>query len=95
MSQNGVCVMRKPSACKGVWFRADVSWYPTARGCNQRVRLRELRQRRCPGCPECEEIRRRVSLLGRGGAWVEPQTIVQHGRVYRLKLLNKGESYVY
>lgn len=74
--------------CKGIWYRISVDQFNSHRGFSVKVRARLLKSESCTGCTECEEIYRRISLIG-NGAWVDNLQEMQHGDKCRLKLSNR------
>lgn len=74
--------------CKGIFYRISVDQFQSHRGFSTKVRARLLKSESCTGCQECEEIHRRIALIG-NGAWIDNLQEKKHGEKCRLRLKDK------
>jgi hypothetical protein len=72
--------------CPGQHYRCDIEQFKSDRGFSARVRFRKLIKESCPGCEACAEVIRRISLLGKGGAYVDNLAVARHGEKFKIKL---------
>lgn len=76
--------------CKGVYYRADVSYYRTKRGFGFTSRLNLLKSKSCKGCKHCSWIyevdnTEKDVILGLAD--------IEHGKIYTLDFDNISGDY--
>ncbi len=67
--------------CKGLYYRASCSSYGDLEQIGERVRLRLLKRRSCPGCDNCWGI---IEILKEYIACDTPPDLsrIEHGKIY-------------
>lgn len=78
--------------CKGIIFRANVTHYVTGINIGQKIRLRQLKRKSCPGCNKCRWIYDQIEEVNEDWPIIGIDK-VKNGKLYTITVTNIGRDF--